>query len=115
MYSASRGCVKQAKHICLPMAVCHLTGNKQVITLLNHFGHGVSATQLEEFEKCPAEQHLKDQDLSQDAGFIPSTVYPGAFLTLCWDNSDLCEETLSGKGTTHCTNGIAIQRQYMVL
>ena len=27
------------------------------------------------------------------------------------DNNDLLEETLTGIGTTHCTNGIAIQRQ----
>ena len=28
----------------------------------------------------------------------------------CWDNNDINEETLSGHGTTHCINGIAIQR-----
>ena len=30
---------------------------------------------------------------------------------LCWDNNDIQEETYSGKGTTHCTNGIVIQRK----
>ena len=30
---------------------------------------------------------------------------------MCFDNNDINEETLSGSGTTHCTNGIAIQRQ----
>lgn len=28
-----------------------------------------------------------------------------------WDNNDVCEETLSGKGTTHNTNNILIQQQ----
>ena len=32
------------------VAVRHLTGSKQVISLLNRFSHGVSATQLQEFE-----------------------------------------------------------------
>ena len=29
---------------------------------------------------------------------------------MCWDNNDINEETLTGHGTTHCTNGILIQR-----
>ena len=40
---------------------------------------------------------------------LPSNAQPGVFATFCWDNNDLKEETLSGKGTTHCTNGIMIQ------
>ncbi|KAK6167860.1 hypothetical protein SNE40_021792 [Patella caerulea] len=28
---------------------------------------------------------------------------------LIWDNIDFCEETISGHGTTHHTNGIGIQ------
>ena len=30
--------------------------------------------------------------------------------TLAWDNDDFCEETKSGKGTTHVTGGIILQR-----
>ena len=30
--------------------------------------------------------------------------------TLAWDNDDFSEETRSGKGTTHITEGIIIQR-----
>ena len=83
IFSATHGRVKQAKHICLSMAVCHLTGSKQVITLLNRFGHGVSSPQLEELETGLAEQHIEDEALLQDAGLLPSTVHPGPFLTLC--------------------------------
>ena len=90
------------------MAVCHLTGTKKVITLLNRFGHEVSAPQMEELETGLAEQHLEDKALRQDAGFLPLNVHPGPFLTLCSDINDLCQETLGGKGTTHSTNGITI-------
>ena len=37
--------------------------------------------------------------------------HPTSFVTLCWDNNDTLEETPSGMGTTHCTNGIAVQRR----
>ena len=33
------------------------------------------------------------------------------FATFDFDNNDLLEETLSGKGTTHATNGILVQRR----
>ncbi len=34
----------------------------------------------------------------------------GEHVTIYWDNNDICEETLSVEGTTHCTNGIVVQR-----
>ena len=40
-----------------------------------------------------------------------SNIVPGVFSIFCYDNNDLQEETLRGKGTTHCTNGIVIQQQ----
>ena len=43
------------------MAIRHLTGSKQVITLLNLFGHRVSAPHLEELETGLAEQHLEKE------------------------------------------------------
>ena len=36
-------------------------------------------------------------------------IQTGIHTTLVWDNNDFGEETLSGKGTTHNTNGIAVQ------
>ena len=33
------GKVKTPKHVTLAMFVCHLTGSKQLVTMLNHFGH----------------------------------------------------------------------------
>jgi len=40
---------------------------------------------------------------------LPSTVKPNVFTNLAWDNIDRLEETLSGQGTSHRVNGIAIQ------
>ena len=40
---------------------------------------------------------------------IPMGIKEGLFTTLVWDNIDLGEETRSGAGTTHMTNGIIIQ------
>ena len=59
IYRTTFGRIKSEKHISLPMAVRHLTGSKQVIQLLNRFGHGIAITQLQELETSLAEQHLK--------------------------------------------------------
>ena len=41
---------------------------------------------------------------------LPSLASKRVFSTWVWDNNDLCEETLSGAGTTHVTNGILVQQ-----
>ncbi|KAJ8050265.1 hypothetical protein HOLleu_03399 [Holothuria leucospilota] len=41
---------------------------------------------------------------------LPQNIIPRQYTTAVWDNIDLSEETLSGKGTTHFTNGILVQR-----
>ncbi len=46
----------------------------------------------------------------QNGILLPSNIQPNVFSCFFWDNNDILEETLSGKGTTHCTNGIVIQR-----
>ena len=43
--------------------------------------------------------------------YIPKTIHPHVPVVVCWDNNDINEETLSGHGTTHCTNEIVIQRE----
>ena len=42
--------------------------------------------------------------------FVPSNIDGSSFVQLCWDNIDFNEETRTGAGTSHYTNGIAIQR-----
>ena len=73
-FCASNGHIKQAKHICLPMTVRHVTGSKQVVTRLNRFGHGVSASQLEEFETNLAEVRLHEHEEMQHVGLPVSTL-----------------------------------------
>ena len=62
--------------------------------------------QVLEIETAFALQHVTEQ---QDRSFLPGAVVPGKPFFFVWDNNDINEETLSGCGTTHCTNGIVVQ------
>ena len=108
IYNISKGRQKTPKHVALPMTVKNLTGCKEVITLLNRFGHGISYEQVLSIETGLAEKQMEAED---QGVILPSSVRPNVFSLFCWDNIDLLEETLSGKGTSHCTNGIIVQRQ----
>ena len=48
--------IKTAKHVGLPLAMKHISGSAKVVSLLNRFGHGLSATQMKEFEAGIAQQ-----------------------------------------------------------
>ena len=100
-----RGRWLMPKHSSLAMAVRHMTGSAQLIGILNGLGHCSSNTQVLEHDTALAELQL----LRGDA-YIPSNITAQFQATLVWDNNDFGEETLSGKGTTHNTNGIIIQR-----
>ena len=50
------GVAQTPKHLLLPMTVKSLTGNAELVTLLNRFGHGLSYSQIEELETAIAEQ-----------------------------------------------------------
>lgn len=107
-YNISKGRHKTPKHVALPMTVKNLTGSKEVISLLNRFGHGISYEQLLSVETAMAEKQIA----AEEGGVVlPSNVQPNVFSLFAWDNIDILEETLSGRGTTHCTNGIVVQRQ----
>ena len=56
---------------------------------------------------------LAEHELSRRQGgtMLPSNIDQSASAVFCFDNNDLCEGTRSGGNTTHCTNGIIIQRQ----
>uniref|UniRef100_UPI00358DF722 uncharacterized protein n=1 Tax=Myxine glutinosa TaxID=7769 RepID=UPI00358DF722 len=93
------------KHLSLAMTVRHLSGSAQLISLLNGFGYCVSNSVVLNHDTALANQELHR---GQDA--LPSIIQAGKHVTLVWDNNDFGEETLSGRGTTHNTNGIIIQR-----
>ena len=111
IFAVSQGRILTPKHVALPLTVRHLTRSEQVVTLLNRFGHGISDSKLSEIETAMAERVLQKGESSI---YISENIDRSSCATVvifCWDNNDLAEETLSGAGTTHCTNGIIIQRQ----
>jgi len=107
IYAVTRGQYKPPKHFLLPYAVKALTGNIEVIRTLNKFGHGVSYDQLEENDTALCLQKLA-MGFNQRA-VLPVSIKPYVFTNLAWDNIDRLEETLTGKGTSHRVNGIAVQ------
>lgn len=112
VYAVTCGKVKPPKHIALSFSVKSLTGNVQLISILNRLGHCVAYSQMEEIDTA-----LCMQKLSTSGGgpTLPSNIFPSLFTTLAWDNIDRLEETLSGEGTSHRVNGIAVQEKMTVL
>jgi hypothetical protein len=99
VHCVTRGRVKTPKHVALPLTVKSLTGNAEVITLLNRFGHGLSYSQILEIETALADKQIACQT---DGVLLPSVCVPGIPGVFCWDNNDIQEETLSGKSTFMC-------------
>ena len=48
IYAVSRGNVIPAKHLLLPWGVKSITGNVELIQMLNRLGHGISYLKLED-------------------------------------------------------------------
>ena len=97
---------KPPKHVLLPYAVKTLTGNTEIIRILNKYGHGMSYTQLEENDTALCLQKLAsgvEENVSH-----PASIKPHVFTNLAWDNIDRIEETLSGKEPSHRVNGIVV-------
>ena len=81
-----------------------ISGNVELIQILNRLGHGMSYSQLEEVDTA---QCLKK--LFHDGVPLPSNIYPGTNTVLAFDNTDRLEGILSGGRTSHRVNGIAVQ------
>ena len=107
VYAITAGVQKPGKHILLPWTVKTLTGNVELIKILNWLGHGISYSQLEEIDTALCLQKLGDSDESDVV--LPTNVLLGIPTTLAYDNIGRIEETLSGAGTSHRVNGIVIQ------
>ncbi len=102
---ASGGRNPTPKSIALAMALRQLTGSASVISLLSGLGHCMSHS----FVLCH-ETALAQMNISKDSAIPPGFV-SNVPTTLAWDNDDFSEETRSGKGITHITGGIIIQRE----
>ena len=107
IYAVTCGKTKPPKHILLSYGVKTLTGNVEVIQMLNRFGHGVSYSQLEENDTALCLQKIAAN--LNETTILPGTIQPNVFTNLAWDNIDCLEEALTGEGTTHRVNGIAVQ------
>ena len=108
VYAVTGGQTKPPKHIVLAFTVNSLTGNVELINVLNRLAHSISYSQMEEIDTalCLQKLSLSDRDVA-----LPANIHPGIFTTLAWDNIDHMEETTSGGGTSHRVNGIAVQAQ----
>lgn len=106
VYAITCGRIKPLKHVILPFAVKSLTGNVELVRTLNRLGHSVSYSQAEEIDTALCLQKLA---VSGGGVAIPGNIHTGIFTTVAWDNIDRLEETVSGEGTSHRVNGIAVQ------
>ena len=102
----THGKVKPAKNIVLPFGVRSLTGNVELIQILNRLGHGVSYSQVEEIDTALC---LPKLAASGNTIPLPQNIKFGLVTTLAWDNIDRLEDTFNSKGTSHRVNGIAVQ------
>jgi len=90
----------------LSYGVKTLTENVELKQMLNRLGHGVSYSQLENNDTALCLQKMV-ANLKQKL-VLPGTIQPNVFPNLAWDNNDMLEETLAGKGTTQRVNGTAV-------
>ena len=84
------------------------------VTLLDRFGHGISQSQLAEWDAVLARQQTERQQQKQhtyQGAFVPSNISSTSTIVIYWDNNDLLEGTSSGLTTSHFTNGIVVQRE----
>lgn len=92
------------KSISLAMALRQLTGSSSVLNLVHSFGHCMSHKFVLRHETALAQLGISEK------GTLPPGCLKNTPTTLAWDNDDFCEETKTGKGTTHVTGGIILQR-----
>ena len=83
-----------------------ISGNVELIQILNRLGHGISYSQLEEVDTALCLQKLAMTP--EDGVPLPSNIYPGTNTVLAFDNIDRLEGTLCGSGTSLRVNGITV-------
>ena len=108
IFGVTKGRIRQPKHILLPYAVKTLTNNVELVSVLDRYGHSISYSHLDEIntalclEKMAATSEIP----------LPDNTQPHVSTSLAWDNIDRLEATLSGEGTSHRVNGIAMQARH---
>ena len=109
IHCASNARVKTPKHISLAMSVHHLTGSKQIITILNRMGHCTSYDEMKSVDASLATEVLAKSEEYDTV--LPSNISSESFLQMGSDNNDFNEETIDGKNTTHVTTMVVYQRK----
>ena len=102
IYAISAGTIKTPKHILLSFAVKTLTGNAELIRMLNRLGHVVSYPQVEEIDTALCMQKLARAE--NEGAALPANIKPYVQTTFAWDNIDRLEETLKW----HCCTSKSI-------
>lgn len=105
--AVSDGVIKTSKHVLLPWVIKTLTGNVELIKILNRLGHGCSYSSLEEIDTALCIDKLATVENNDIP--LPQNVHPCVPTVLAFDNIDRLEESLSGCGTSHRVNGIIVQ------
>ena len=98
---ASHGHKLTPKSLALGLSTRHISGSKLLVRILSGLGHCSSRDSVVRLETSLA--------LSEAEHGLPKGTVCKIFTILVWDNIDFEEETPSGSGTTHHTNGIIIQ------
>ena len=101
---SSKGASVTPKSLAIGLTVRHMTGSKLLAKLIHGFGHSCSYDSIIRLETALALKQAANTAFSLPAGFLQKN-----FTMLVYDNIDFSEETLSGHGTTHHTNGLMIQ------
>ena len=104
LYLESKGQKPTPKHYCLGMMLHHLSYPSSIIGIPNKLGHCSSRLVVPSLETALAQLQASSNELQIPTGFCST------YTTVVWDNIDFSEETMSGKGTTHHTNRIIVQR-----
>lgn len=79
VYAVTCGKTQPSKHIILPFSVKSLTGNVELINILNRLGHSVSYSQMQEIDTALCLQKLSS---SGSDTVLPAYIHPHIFTTL---------------------------------
>ena len=107
IHNGSHDRIKSPKHTALAMTVRHLTGSKQLVTILNRMGHCASHDSMEVIDTALARDILVKTDID---GVVPTNITSDSFVQFSADNVVINEDTLNCKQTTHATTLVVYQR-----
>lgn len=93
------------KSLALGLTVRHASGSRYLLNLLHGLGHCPSYDTVLRAETALAYKQAANQQLD----YVPEGFEKQKIVILVYDNIDFQEETLSGSGTSHYTNGIMYQ------